>query len=191
MHPGHCHVDLGCGHLSAWPGADPVSGVSAFCPPTPPVHLPGARGRGRWTRRRPGPGAAPAAMASACPSSFSCGVLPSPLGCQGLCTGAGGPRTAARCPRRAVFKVCPGQHFTLKLPAGPWAWPWGQGCPVPAVQPDAQGWGSRPLVQSWAARSPQGREAAGNGGRGGCSFHGWAGPVLTNGTAQRPRGCPR
>lgn len=185
MCPGHWRMDLGCGHLSAWPPGPQLSGPR-------PVRLP--VGRGSSARRLRGPGAAPPPppwpwSPPALPASAVGSCRAAPLwAVEGSAPGPQVRRTAARCPRPCSFEVRPGQHFALQLPAGPWAQPWGRGCPVPEAP--------RGRWSSWTLRaggralwSRAGRPGAPRGG--GCSFHGWVGPLLTNGTAQRTQGYPR
>lgn len=120
MCPGHWRMDLGCGHLSAWPPGPQLSGPR-------PVRLP--VGRGSSARRLRGPGAAPPPpwpwSPPALPASAVGSCRAAPLwAVEGSAPGPRVRRTAARCPRPCSFEVRPGEG------AAPSTAGWGRSSPM-------------------------------------------------------------
>lgn len=116
----------------AWGGSQ-FRGLSSLAPASRPACGEG-EAEGQVSEDSAGSGGWPCRHGLRLPPSLSCGVLPAPAhlwAVKGSAPGARGPRTAGRCHRPCVLEVCPGQHLALKLPAWPWARPWGQACPVP------------------------------------------------------------
>lgn len=167
-------MDLGCGHLSAWPPGPQLSGPR-------PVRLP--VGRGRWARRLRGPGAAPPPppwpwSPPALPASAVGSCRAAPLwAVEGSAPGPRVRRTAARCPRPCSFEVRPGQHCSSLL--GPGHSPGGGAAPSlrlpeaggPAGRsglgveasgpelgdPEPPGEGAAPSTAGWGRSSPMGQ----------------------------------